>query len=263
MKDHPEFEQLSAYLDGELDAGEQARLDAHVPGCAECTATLDALRATLADLEALPEAEMSAVQIARLDAVIDQERVASRARSSGKKMRIAWAAGGIAASLIAIVALTRMNTHATGPTSAGGAENAATSAHTKVLASEINYNEASAKARLTSLTLDRFALSAGGGTAAGGNTGETRALSPAAAPYAADSAALASAPPELTECDRQIRGSGKESLEPSIFELAKFKGTPAFILAYLVPAGAPTRAELWVVRRTDCFTLYFAQAKLS
>src|SRR5438046_299921 len=46
MNAHDELDNLSAYLDGELNQAERARLDAHLPGCAECRTTLDALHAT-------------------------------------------------------------------------------------------------------------------------------------------------------------------------------------------------------------------------
>ena len=55
MNAHDELDNLSAYLDGELNQAERARLDAHLPGCAECRTTLDALRATVAGLATLPE----------------------------------------------------------------------------------------------------------------------------------------------------------------------------------------------------------------
>src|SRR3989442_5348353 len=50
----PSLEELSAYLDHELDAATQARVADHVAGCAACTRRLDALRETIHALRALP-----------------------------------------------------------------------------------------------------------------------------------------------------------------------------------------------------------------
>ncbi len=48
-------ETLSAYVDGELDAAAQARVESHVAGCDACAALLDELRAVRASALALPD----------------------------------------------------------------------------------------------------------------------------------------------------------------------------------------------------------------
>ncbi len=50
----PTLEELSAYLDHELDADAQARVADHVAGCAECQLRLDGLRETAYAVRALP-----------------------------------------------------------------------------------------------------------------------------------------------------------------------------------------------------------------
>jgi hypothetical protein len=50
----PTLEELSAYLDHELDASAQARVDEHVTGCEDCQARLDGLRQTAYAIRALP-----------------------------------------------------------------------------------------------------------------------------------------------------------------------------------------------------------------
>lgn len=51
----PDLPQLSAYLDGELDARARQRLAAHLAACPVCTAQLQRLQALSADFKALPE----------------------------------------------------------------------------------------------------------------------------------------------------------------------------------------------------------------
>lgn len=53
---HPE-DDLSAYLDGELTEGEAAVVYAHVVACADCSAELDAVRASRASLRTMPAVE--------------------------------------------------------------------------------------------------------------------------------------------------------------------------------------------------------------
>ena len=50
----PDLPALSAYLDGELDAGERRRVAAHLAACPACTAYLARLQALSADFRALP-----------------------------------------------------------------------------------------------------------------------------------------------------------------------------------------------------------------
>lgn len=50
----PTLDELSAYLDHELDDGAKARVAEHVAGCADCQARLDGLRQTTYAIRALP-----------------------------------------------------------------------------------------------------------------------------------------------------------------------------------------------------------------
>ena len=50
----PTLEELSAFVDNELDPAEQARVAEHVAGCQECQARLDGLRQTAHAVRALP-----------------------------------------------------------------------------------------------------------------------------------------------------------------------------------------------------------------
>ena len=65
----PTLEELSAYLDHELDVATQARVADHVAGCAECTRRLDGLRETVHAVRALPmvAAELRCGVVAQYD----------------------------------------------------------------------------------------------------------------------------------------------------------------------------------------------------
>lgn len=56
MTEHaPDLPELSAYLDGELDAAAKQRVASHLATCQRCAASLTRLRALSADFRALPE----------------------------------------------------------------------------------------------------------------------------------------------------------------------------------------------------------------
>ena len=50
-------DQLSAYIDGELDASATERLESHLPGCGRCRQEMEQLRATVVALQELPAVE--------------------------------------------------------------------------------------------------------------------------------------------------------------------------------------------------------------
>lgn len=54
MATEPTQDQLSAYVDNELDASERSQLDTHLATCSTCRSRLDALRQTVSALRALP-----------------------------------------------------------------------------------------------------------------------------------------------------------------------------------------------------------------
>ena len=67
-------EQLSPYLDGELDDLRRARLEAHLAGCAECAAVLADLRAIVAAAPEYPGREPEADLWPEIEARLETER---------------------------------------------------------------------------------------------------------------------------------------------------------------------------------------------
>src|SRR5437899_1116775 len=106
MSTHPDPEQLSAYIDGELTDDERDDLEQHLTGCSDCSATLRALRATVADMRAMPAPVPSAQESWALRSAI------SKARKGPAKRYRQWiaAAGTIAAVFAMIVVLGNLKT---------------------------------------------------------------------------------------------------------------------------------------------------------
>ena len=63
MNDIHVEDELIAYLDGELDAKERARVEAHLARCPACAAALEELRVLSRDLDATFDAAMSPVRL--------------------------------------------------------------------------------------------------------------------------------------------------------------------------------------------------------
>jgi len=256
MSSHPELEQLSAYLDAELDATDHTALEAHLPACAECRSILAALRATIADLGELPEAAPTEQDSWALRSAI------SRARTPVKRwQRAAWAAGAVAAAAIAVVAIVQPG---------GGRQNAE-------LASGGAEGAGAPAANAGLIVYDAGAFTAGSAQAkllvVSGKTGEGQvqdasAPSPTekvARPLAgsattsdryARAAGTTDATKEIDRCVAQIKKSTQEYLRPVEYDVGTFESKPAFLLFFQVES----RFELWVVERPSCTTLYFAQA---
>jgi anti-sigma factor RsiW len=265
MNEHSELDLLSAYLDGELDVEDSARLDAHIPSCAECRSTLDALRATLGDLALLRLVEMDAYAVAALE-----HRLESASRLRRPSARRIWFSGAAAAAVIAMVASLAVVQNArrsptTGARSADTAAGAgALNAGIAILASGTNYDAASARAALEHLGDAEFftgtyAESQPYTSTVPGGRGAYATPEPGADKLAV-LAFDATDEARLRTCAAQIEEG--TDLQPQRYEIAQYRTREAFVLFYLVPAEKPTRAEVWILRPSDCFTLFFAQKKL-
>src|SRR3981081_3530094 len=101
----PTLEELSAYLDHELDVATQARVAEHVAGCAECTRRLDGLRETVHAVRALP------METPRRTFTIPAQR-----RQAFRWAPVGWVGGAAAALLIIVAGVTQV--HLNGPVGA-------------------------------------------------------------------------------------------------------------------------------------------------
>lgn len=117
----PTLEELSAYLDDELDDDAQARVAEHVAGCADCQARLDGLRQTAHAIRALPmETPPRTFTIP-----------AKRRKSPSWVPAAGWIGGVAAAVLVIVLGVTHLPFHpagmasSTNPVSAGLGQGAA------------------------------------------------------------------------------------------------------------------------------------------
>jgi len=106
----PTLEELSAFLDHELDDATQARVANHVASCAECTRRLDGLRETVYAVRALP------METPARTFTIPEQR-----RQSVRWAPVGWLGGAAAAMLVIVIGLTQV--HLGGP---GGAASSTT-----------------------------------------------------------------------------------------------------------------------------------------
>ena len=106
MSTHPDPEQLSAYVDGELTGTDRDDLEQHLTGCSQCSATLRSLRATLADMRALPSPAPSEQESWALRAAITK----ARRKPAERYRRWVIAASGVAAVAVAVVVISTTGT---------------------------------------------------------------------------------------------------------------------------------------------------------
>ena len=83
--------QLSAYLEGELAAGERAEVERHLAACADCAELLGLMRETMTATDGFPEAEPSAALMARLYG-IPEGKAAKAAKKRFLRTAFEWLA---------------------------------------------------------------------------------------------------------------------------------------------------------------------------
>jgi hypothetical protein len=270
MSTHEEFSLLSSYVDGELGESERAALEAHLPSCAECATTLAALRATIADLRALDEPAPDERQAWALRSAIARAR--KRERNRG---RFTVAAGGVAAALVAVVAVVFQGQKPGTSITASELNNKSESSAI-VMASDQNYDATSARGIFT-LAITGPPASVGitsAGSALTDNatsgTGETYADRGLPAGQSAQRPAPepnVPVPPvsvseDLRACESRVLAPPHEPARALLYLYARFDGESAYFMVYEVPADSPARRELWIVRPKTCDLLRFEQQRI-
>ncbi len=112
----PTLEELSAYLDHELDGDAQARVAEHIAGCQDCQARLDGLRQTVHAVRALP-----------METPPRSFTIPSQRRQSSRWAPVGWLGGAAAALLIVAVGVQQLQgpARSTSLTSGGSAQRSA------------------------------------------------------------------------------------------------------------------------------------------
>jgi predicted anti-sigma-YlaC factor YlaD len=106
----PTLEELSAYLDRELDDDGKARVGEHVAGCADCQTRLDRLRQTAYAIRALP-----------METPPRTFSIPAKRRESVRWAPVAgWIGGVAAATLIIVVGVHQLSLHGPTTTASGG-----------------------------------------------------------------------------------------------------------------------------------------------
>lgn len=117
------IEELSAYLDGELNAAETAEVRAHLDGCAQCRADLDSLRQAAEGVKALPRATAPADLRDKVMTRLEAEP--ARERSHWRHWRTWWGAAAAVVIGLAIMLFYRPDSPSESPSVARTSETAA------------------------------------------------------------------------------------------------------------------------------------------
>ena len=255
MTTHPDPELLSAYIDGELTGSDRDDLEQHLTGCSECSATLRGLRATVADMRALPSPVPSEQDSWALRGAIAK----ARRKPAERYRRWVIGAGSAAAVAAAIVGVVSLS-HNTQKATFGGKSNEATSGRALVPlnsgSAEIrfdttNYNSSPAKQLLypPAATLPAYAPGASQTSAAHSTNGtEQKDVS------LADQNKYR---PEITKCERDVFSRGTGNARAISYIVGRYDSTPVFFLIYSVNVSGKTKTEMWVVQQDNCYIRLF------
>ena len=105
MTAHLDYE-LSAYLDGELEAAERVRVEAHLEGCAECRAVLDDLRRLVRRERALDDRPPGRDLWPGIEARIASASTADVVPLESRRRRISFSVPQLAAAALALMTLS-------------------------------------------------------------------------------------------------------------------------------------------------------------
>ena len=264
MRVHRHPEQLTAFLDGELDAQERSEIEAHLETCEECRGIVEALRATVSDLVLMPAPLPSPQDSWALRSAILRERATVRPPAR-RWQRIAMASGAVAAAAIAFVVIIIATNGGGGKSNI--ARNKTALANASVYQTDANYDALSAQARLYALAGGANSARAPGAgeapSASSQDSGAARTLSGAPSTSDAETFAflsrssekLSATPDDLAQCAQVVRDATTGDFQALEFEIAQYEGKPAFLLFF----RAGDRIELWVMARGTCDLLYFQE----
>ena len=268
MSTHPDPEQLSAYIDGELNNDERDDLEQHLTGCSECSSTLRGLRATLADMRAMPAPVTSEQESWALRSAINK----ARKRPAKRYRQWVTAVGAVAAVFGLIVVLANTKTasstfsHTGAEVEAGGEAPRSAQDTSLIEIDPANYTRDSALQLLLTPTIPAPAVAsptAGASVSPNTQGGITSGTGGSSGAHFGPTVNAPIQTKQLESYLTAIHGCEQQSLPPATnrtplrYIVGTFESTPAFFLIYSVPAGSETKLELWVVQRKDCYIRFF------
>ena len=288
---HPDREELAAWQAGALAEPAGAEVQAHLTGCAECTAVVEAVEGARTALASLAEPQLPPGLHERLAAAIgvatDRE-AAVPGRADRRRRRWAWnaraATVGAAAALVLLVAgLVPVLRHFSGDsgTQSSGAATASRSEAAPPGAAALpefsapgGYSGAALRAAVAANPAVRDAYAragAGGEAAAGGRTTGSGGGSAPAAPNAAQGdtqlqkggSTQDSGRPAVDQqaCLAWARAASSEDLRPAFLVDTMYRGRQATVLVTR-STSSPDQAMLWAFPRGDCSGPPFASERV-
>jgi hypothetical protein len=262
MNTHPDPEQLSAYIDGELTGTGRDDLEQHLTGCSDCSATVHALRATLADMRALPSPVPSEQDQWALRSAIAK----ARRRPAERYRRWVIGAGSAAAAAAAIVGVVSLASNNAPKTFAPNKEvrapvlgaPSALAPPPTIQIDPTNYNSRTARSLLVSMmdagpayTQASPAPVQNGITHGAGSSTSTTLRSSASA---ADQSKYG---PKIAACEHEIFSHGSGGRRAVTYIIGRYDSTPAFFLIYTLVVSGKTKTEMWVVQQSNCYIRLF------
>jgi anti-sigma factor RsiW len=267
--EHPD-ELLAGYADGSASPDERHTVETHLVSCSQCRDELVLARTARAALTSLPELEAPGLTVGDLEALqsagppraadeVAAQREARQIRRQ-RQWKASWVAlGGVAAvlALFAIVPLVLNRgsglKQATGgsarPTAAPNAEAAL---YPQVRDRGIDYDQAAVRA-----LAQQLAKTPGGVRTSGDSA--TPSYTPLFAVPSGRVTGLDSS--RVVQC--AIRGAGlPANTVPQYLEIARYRATPAYVVAVLTKGGSKSHLIVYVVSQEDCTFLFEADQPL-
>jgi hypothetical protein len=265
--EHPE-ELLAGYADGSASPDERRTVEAHLVGCSRCREELVLAGTARTALTSLPELEAPGLTVADLEALQSAraaqptvDEVATQREAGQNRRQRQWngswvALGGVAAvlALLAVIPLV-LSKGSSLQTDSGGASRPAAgpaeAANYPVHDRGIDYDQASVRGLAEQLANNPRLKS-------GDSAAPSRALLSAPTPSG-----------RLVDLDSStvvqcaIRGAGlPANTVPSYLEIARYQGTPAYVVAVLSKGGSKSHLIVYVVSQQVCNFLFEADQPL-
>jgi putative zinc finger protein len=267
--EHPD-ELLAGYADGSASPDERHTVEAHLVSCSQCRDELVLAKTARAALTSLPELEAPGLTVAEVEALqragparaADEVAAQREARQTRRQRhwKASWVAlGGVAAvlALFAIVPLV-LNRGGSLKQATGGsarraaAPNAEAALYPQVRDRGIDYDQAAVRALAQQLAKNPEVLTSG--DSATPTQGPLFAPVPSGRAVGLDSS-------RVVEC--AIRGAGlPANTIPKYLEIARFRATPAYVVAVLSKGGSKSHLIVYVVSQEGCAFLFEADQPL-